>query len=82
MLDQQQSAAAAAEAAAAARGYAERDATAALERVAAVAAVFKMANLDEGLEGDCTCLQCMQSLADPVLLQVMAAQHQVPPRDF
>lgn len=80
MLDQQQSAAAAA---AAARGDAERAATAALERVAAVSAVFKkMVNLDEGLEGDCTCLQCMQSLADPVLLQVMAAQHQAPPRDF
>ena len=42
------------------------------ERIAAVSAVFKkMANLDEGLEGDCTCLQCMQALADPVLLQVM-----------
>jgi cell division protein FtsB len=75
MLDQQQSAAAAAEAAAAAaRGDTERAATAALERVAAVSAVFKkMANIDEGLEGDCTCLQYMQSLADPVLLQVMAA---------
>jgi hypothetical protein len=84
MLDQQQSAAADAEAAAAAaRGDAERAVTAALERVAAISAVFKkMANLDEGLEGDCTCLQCMQSLADPVLLQVMAAQHQAPPRDF
>ena len=83
MLDQQQSAAAAAEAAAAARGDAERAATAALERVSAVSAVLKkMANLDEGLEGDCTCLQCMQSLADPVLLQVMAALHQAPPRDF
>ena len=82
-LDQQQSAAAAAEAAAAARGDAERAATAALERVAAVSAVFKkMANLDEGLEGDCTCLQCMQNLADPMLLQVMAAQHQGSPRDF
>jgi chromosome segregation ATPase len=72
-LEEQQSAAAAAEsAAAAARAEAERSAAAATERIAAVSAVFKkMANLDEGMEGDCTCLQCMQTLADPVLLQVI-----------
>lgn len=72
-LEEQQSAAAAAESAAAvARAEAERSAAAATERIAAVSAVFKkMANLDEGMEGDCTCLQCMQTLADPVLLQVI-----------
>ncbi len=71
MAEQQSAAAAAESAAAAARAAAELAATSAKERVAAVSAVFKkMANLDEGLEGDCTCLSCMQGLADPVLLQV------------
>ena len=60
-------------AAATAQAVAQHAAAAANERIAAVSAVFKkMANLDEGLEGDCTCLQCMQALADPVLLQVRA----------
>ncbi len=77
-LQEQQSAAAAAEsAAAAARAEAELAAAAATERIAAVTAVFKkMANLDEGMEGDCTCLQCMQALADPVLLQVICLPFQ------
>ena len=72
-LEEQQLAAAASESAAAAtQAAAERMTATASERIAAVSAVFKkMANLDEGLEGDCTCLQCMQALADPVLLQVM-----------
>ena len=72
-LEEQQLAAAASESAAAAtQAAAERMTATANERIAAVSAVFKkMANLDEGLEGDCTCLQCMQALADPVLLQVM-----------
>jgi hypothetical protein len=78
-MEAQQSAAAAAEsaaaaaesAAAAACAAAELAASSAKERVAAVSAVFKkMSNLDEGLEGDCTCLSCMQGLTDPVLLQV------------
>lgn len=76
-LEEQQCAAASAQsAAAAAHAEAEREKSAASERSAAVAAVFKkMANLDEGLEGDCTCLQCMQALADPVLLQVTPPPH-------
>jgi hypothetical protein len=75
-LEEQQAAAAATQSAAnAALAEAERAASAANERVAAVSAVFKkMSNLDEGLEGDCTCLRCMQALADPVLLQVIAAR--------
>lgn len=74
-LEEQQAVAAATQsAAAAARADAERAANAANERIAAVSAVFKkMTNLDEGLEGDCTCLQCMQTLADPVLLQVSSS---------
>ncbi len=81
ILEEQTSAAAAAQAAAAAAtAEAEVIAAAAKERVAAVAAVFKkMANLDEGLEGSCTCLQCMQALADPVLLQVTAPTRRAPP---
>jgi hypothetical protein len=73
-LEEQQMAAAASESAAAtAQAAAEHAAAAANECIAAVSAVFKkMANLDEGLEGDCTCMQCMQALADPVLLQVRA----------
>jgi chromosome segregation ATPase len=75
-LEEQQAAAAATQSAAnAALAEAERAASAANERVKAVSAVFKkMSNLDEGLEGDCTCLRCMQALADPVLLQVIAAR--------
>jgi chromosome segregation ATPase len=71
-LDEQTLAAASAEAAcAAACAEAQRLSTEAKERVAAVGVVFnKLLHLDEGVDSDCTCLNCLQALADPLLLQV------------